>query len=87
MWKEWHSSHPLFDHLLAGAERDGGKHATTQLAHSIAFVAMIILLIKLMLVLLRSCGRTMFHMVVWLGFNVVANSISPSGLNTDLVYV
>ena len=61
--------------------------ATTQLAHSIAFVAMISLLVKLMLFLLRSCGRTMFGMVVWLGFNAVANSISPLGLNIDLVYV
>ena len=60
--------------------------AKTQWAHSIAFMAMVSLLIKLVLVLLRSCGRASFRMVVWLGFNTVVNSISPSGLNTNLVY-
>ena len=60
--------------------------AMTLLAPSIAFMAMVSLLINLVLILLRSHGRASFHMVVWLGFNTVANSISPSGLNTDLVY-
>ena len=63
-----------------------GSVATTQWAHNISFVAMVILLINIVLVLLRSCGRALFHMVVWLGFNIVENSIFPSGLNTDLVY-
>ena len=63
-----------------------GRMATTQWAHCIAFVAMVSLLIKLVLVLLRPCGRASFRMVILLGFNTVANLISPSGLNTDLVY-
>ena len=59
--------------------------ATTQLAHSFAFMATVSLLIKLMLVTLQSCGRAMFRLVVWLGFDAVAKLISPSGLNTDLL--
>ena len=63
-----------------------GSMATTQWAHNIAFMAMVSLLIKLVLVLLQSYGRDSFCMVVWLGFKIVVTSISPLGLNTNLVY-
>ena len=58
--------------------------ATTQLAHSVAFMAMVSLLIKLVLLLLRSCGRATFYIVVWLGFNTLENSIFSFGLEYKL---
>ena len=63
-----------------------GSVTTTQLAPSVAFVAMVRLLIKLMFVTLQSYGWVMFRLVVWLGFDVVAKMILCSGLNTYLVY-
>ena len=86
VWKGWHTSHPFLVVGLQVSKGIEGSMATIEWAHNVGFMAMIILLIKLVLVLLRSCGRDSFRMVVWLGFNTVANSISPSGLNTDLVY-
>ena len=86
VWKGWHTSHPC---LVVGLQVPKGMEvcvATTQWDHSISFMATVILLIKLVLVLLRSCGRAMFCIVVWLGFSTVVNSIFPSGFNTDLVY-
>ena len=80
-----YSSSP-FGCFLQVPKRKEGSMATTQLALSIAFMATVSLLIKLMLVTLQSCGRAMFRPVAWLGFDVVAKSIFPLSLNTDLVY-
>ena len=60
--------------------------ATTLLAPSIAFMAMVSLLIKLLLVTIQSCGRATFRPVVWLGFDAVAESILPSGFEYRLCY-
>ena len=86
VWKGWHTSHPGLVVDLQVPKGIEGSMATIQWAHRITFVAMVSLLIKLVIVLLRSCGRATFCIVVWLGFNTVANSISASSLNTDLVY-
>ena len=60
--------------------------ATTQLDPSVVFMATVSLLIKLMLVTLQSYGRAMFQLVVWLGFDDVVKSISPSGFEYRLGY-
>ena len=45
--------------------------AKIMLAPSIAFMATVSLIIEFMVVTLQSCGRAMFRMVIWLGFDAL----------------